>query len=146
MGGSRKQSTAYDNKQSYLYHHIVTFVKVGPELRCVQKCKNSGDNILLVSTWTTKLTSKHDRSQTRLNTGEQIDAPVDFLVVNEHMLTVKWRTFTKINAEELVQGTNIKSSDRGGTETAAGPTVVARIVNRHAPQPKPRTQLNQTRN
>ena len=62
----------------------VTFVKIGPELRCVQKCKKSRDNILKFSFWTTKLTLKHHQNQTRSNIGEHIDATLGFLVVNEH--------------------------------------------------------------
>ena len=53
-----------------------------------------------------------------MNAGDRIDAIIEFLVVHEHKLTVRWRTLTVRNGGELVQRKNISSSDRGGTETA----------------------------
>ena len=73
---------------------MVTFGKVDLVLRCVQKCKKSRANILVFSVWTTQLPLKHSRSQSRLNTGEPIDAQVEYLVVDEHKVTVRWRTLT----------------------------------------------------
>ena len=76
---------------------LVTFGKVDQELRCVQKCKKSRANILVFSVWTTQLPLKHSRSQSRLNTGEPIDAQVEYLFVDGHKITVRWRTLTMRN-------------------------------------------------
>ena len=110
------------------------YIREGPSgtaLRAeVQKPRG---NILKFSIWTTKLTLIHNRSQTRLNSGEQIDARGDFLVANE---TVRWRTLTMRNGGGLVQSKNTRSSDRGGTETTAGPNGVTT----HRESPSPTTQ------
>ena len=74
------------------------------------------------------------RNQTRLKTGEQIDARVEFLVLNKHNMTDKMKG-------NSCEGRTMRSGDRGGTEPAEGPNGVTRTVNRRAPLPRPKTQL-----
>ena len=65
------------------------FVKVGPELRCVQKYKTFRDKHLDVLLLDDEAILEHHRNQTRLNTGEQIVARIEFLVTDEHKMTVR---------------------------------------------------------
>ena len=54
----------------------------------------------------------------RLNTCEQTDARVEFLVVNEHKMTVRWRNDHREECKGTCAGKNMRSSDSGGTSTS----------------------------
>ena len=114
---------------------LVTFARFDSELPCVPGVTRQH---LEFSIWTTKLTLKHNRIQTRLNTVEQTDARVQFVGFIEHVITVSWETITTIMQRAYCKGRTSGATTAVKPKQLWGPNGVTPTVNR--PQSKNATE------